>query len=82
MTALVKHLKVPCYAKIVLYILKACFSAIILIPNFPENNVYFMSYSNLKVRKGSSKYSLGNGDFLKLEGDSLTLTPAILKLNA
>ena len=41
-----------------------------------------MSYINFKVRERSPKYSLGNGDSLKLAGDSPTLTLAILKLNA
>ena len=65
-----------------LYVLKAGFSTIILIPNVPGKNVYFLSYIILKFRKGSPKYSFANGDSLKLQGDSPILTLAILKLNA
>jgi len=53
-----------------------------LIPNIPGKNVYFMSYIDLNVRKSSPRNSFGNGDPLKLAGDSPTLTLAILKLNA
>ena len=75
-------LKVPWHAKSLLHILKAPVSTIILITNISGKDVDFMSYTNLKVRKRSSKYSFGNGDPLKLDGDSPTLTLAILKLNA
>ena len=50
-------------------------------PNIPINNVYFMSYINLKVRKWSPKYRFGSGDSLKLAGDFRDLTLTILKLN-
>ena len=49
-------------------------------PNILENNVYFMSYVNSNGRKGSPKYSFGNGDSLKLEGDFPALALTILKL--
>ena len=67
---------------ILLFVLKAGVSTIILIPNVPGKNVYFLSYINLKVEKRSPKYSFGDGDSLKLAGDSPTVTLAILKLNA
>ena len=62
-------LKVPWHANFLIHILKAGVSMIISIPNISQKNVYFMSYINLKVRKGSSKYNFDNGDSLKLEGN-------------
>ena len=75
--------KGPLACKIfIFFILKAGVSVIILIPNIPENNVYFRRYINLKDRKRSPKYSFGDGDFLKFAADSPTMTLAILKVNA
>ena len=76
-------LKGPRQANFLLYVLKTGVPTIILIPIFPEKNVLFISYINLmKVGKQSSKYSYGNKDSLKLEGDFPVLTLTILKLNA
>ena len=55
---------------------------IILTPNISEKNVYFMSYIDLKFRKGSPEYSFDNVDSLKHAGDPPALTLTILKLNA
>ena len=69
-------------SKLLLYILKESVLRIVLIPNIPENNVYFMSYIDSKFQKGNPKCIICTYDSLKLVGDSPAPKPTILKLNA
>ena len=49
-------LKVHWHAIFLLHFLKAGVSMIILTAYIPDENVYFLSYINLKFQKGNPKY--------------------------